>query len=712
MLVPIEKKAIGIASNRTLYASKNERLWVLERGDPERTIDPDDVEATDTPVDVFADADATDPVSQPLYSDASGSYPYWIDSGSVDYFLPDDPVSPLEPVEAVSGQDVAALLPEFFVDSYRGISANDAAATQNAIAAAEAAGGGVVTLGRGIYNFNVSGASPCLHSHDKAVTVRGQGEGKTLIQLGSHCETAFNLARSADYQTFSHLTWEDFTVDGTGATGNDPIIGTFNGAVNNKRINIEHVRVRRITTQNVDISKANVSFFSSQPGADEATQNLLTDIVVEDCDFGGGFVGAAVTGAANGSYEVNVFFDLVRFENCKHDTGVVPTSGGTGAGFQIGAWGYGDRARMINCHSKNSVDVGFEIDGAQDFVGRNCSATDAFNGGFAVENFHVASDALSQRIVWEQCQQRLVNTSNAVGFAAGGAVNILGHQILKDCSLHTKAAPLTRTAQAVYCQGDRGFYSLTIDGFRVIADAIADTSTGTQQASYFDIYPNQDGALTMRRLQFKLSGSTSNGSANPLPIKLGAASGKTLAVDVDGISYDIAITGLAAQHLYGLVTPISGTVRGRIKGIDVAAWGADSDALVVVINSTASGTLDFLRISECDFSKAPGSTAAIAHAGAADQKAKVFYDRIRPKAGVATTKTIAPSGSPFNYQNLDGYQETVTVKGGTVTKIEISRDGSTYIDTGVTAGAFVLDNAGFLKVTYSSAPTMNAIFRR
>jgi hypothetical protein len=44
-----------------------------------------------------------------------------------------------------------------------------------------------------------------------------------------------------------------------------------------------------------------------------------------------------------------------------------------------------------------------------------------------------------------------------------------------------------------------------------------------------------------------------------------------------------------------------------------------------------------------------------------------------------------------------------------VSKIEIGQDGSTYYDTGQTAGAFVLDNGDWLQVTYSSAPTMTKI---
>ncbi len=69
--------------------------------------------------------------------------------------------------------------------------------------------------------------------------------------------------------------------------------------------------------------------------------------------------------------------------------------------------------------------------------------------------------------------------------------------------------------------------------------------------------------------------------------------------------------------------------------------------------------------------------------------------------------SITPGASPYAYQNTDGYNQRVIVQGGTVTKIEISPDGSAYTDTGATAGVFAVDYGDYLKVTYSSVPTMS-----
>ena len=77
---------------------------------------------------------------------------------------------------------------------------------------------------------------------------------------------------------------------------------------------------------------------------------------------------------------------------------------------------------------------------------------------------------------------------------------------------------------------------------------------------------------------------------------------------------------------------------------------------------------------------------------------------------------LAPAGvtvgaSPFSVQNGTSWDQDIIVQGGTVSKIEYSRDASTYYDVGVVAGMFRLSPGDYLRVTYSSAPTMTTITR-
>jgi len=73
--------------------------------------------------------------------------------------------------------------------------------------------------------------------------------------------------------------------------------------------------------------------------------------------------------------------------------------------------------------------------------------------------------------------------------------------------------------------------------------------------------------------------------------------------------------------------------------------------------------------------------------------------------------SIAVGASPFSYQNSLTGALDVIVQGGTVSLIEFSRNGSSWYSLGVTQGMFHLSPSDYLRVTYSSAPTMTGIPR-
>lgn len=70
---------------------------------------------------------------------------------------------------------------------------------------------------------------------------------------------------------------------------------------------------------------------------------------------------------------------------------------------------------------------------------------------------------------------------------------------------------------------------------------------------------------------------------------------------------------------------------------------------------------------------------------------------------------IVVGASAFTYQNTLAQPVTVLVSGGTVTTIEISRDGSTFFLVGLLAGQFRLSPNDKLRVTYAVAPTMTMV---
>ena len=84
-----------------------------------------------------------------------------------------------------------------------------------------------------------------------------------------------------------------------------------------------------------------------------------------------------------------------------------------------------------------------------------------------------------------------------------------------------------------------------------------------------------------------------------------------------------------------------------------------------------------------------------------------------PLATQATTApdTVTPSGSPYVYQNLLSTDVDIIVSGGTVTAIDFSRDGITFLLCGLLGGMYRLNPGDRLRVTYAVVPTMKRIFR-
>jgi hypothetical protein len=74
---------------------------------------------------------------------------------------------------------------------------------------------------------------------------------------------------------------------------------------------------------------------------------------------------------------------------------------------------------------------------------------------------------------------------------------------------------------------------------------------------------------------------------------------------------------------------------------------------------------------------------------------------------------ISLTGSPFTYQNTNSYMIDVLVGGtvGGVTNLEFSRNGITWYKTGSFYGMFTLSSSDYLRITYTTAPTVTGISR-
>lgn len=72
---------------------------------------------------------------------------------------------------------------------------------------------------------------------------------------------------------------------------------------------------------------------------------------------------------------------------------------------------------------------------------------------------------------------------------------------------------------------------------------------------------------------------------------------------------------------------------------------------------------------------------------------------------------VTPGASPYTYTNATGYEADMVVQGGTVSKVEFTRNGTTFFDIGAVAGMVRLSQWDAVKVTYTVAPTMTLVLR-
>ena len=75
-----------------------------------------------------------------------------------------------------------------------------------------------------------------------------------------------------------------------------------------------------------------------------------------------------------------------------------------------------------------------------------------------------------------------------------------------------------------------------------------------------------------------------------------------------------------------------------------------------------------------------------------------------PTPRAQPTTTVAVGASPFSYTApFDGQ---VTITGGTVSAIAISRDGTTFVGVGFTTGVIPVSRSDVTRITHTGAPTM------
>jgi len=608
----------------------------------------------------------------------------------------------------------------FYAASYPG--ATDDARAQAALTACYAAGGGTVVLPAGTLTWAVAPLQ--LLPNGIRVKVQGAPLG-TKVVLTAGCPRFADFARSADGDTFTDIAVEDLLVDANSVGGKHHVIlGNCIGfaAGPATKVNLNRISVRRVRAINVPVGtddavdlRVGVAIQSWNNGDTPDAQNTISDVVIEDVHVEGGKVGFQVAGfpLGGGVTSANVWVDGVYINRCSHIC-AVPTQFGAGNHVIIGNKGWGGIARLSNFKGVGCSDCGIEVNAIQDFVGTNIYVEDAWNHAYYNQNYHAPSNASTQLHRYNKCSAQRTSSmtnasSNGVHYAtksAGGSypanIDIDGFRWVDGATtfnggggdgIHIEG-PLRQTVRDFLGYRDFGTYS---GGTAVTTAMVWCDSLDTSQ---------NPSRVTMDNVRCKIIGTKSgSGAVTNYAIRVG----KVGITDFRLLNCeaDFVVTSAIA---YGITVGDSGsvpTVRGTIDKASFATNGSSSTSGIRIHGSGTTTITGAVTIIDPDFSRMQSSATEIDFQGTSNA-AKVHV--IRPRWRTAKTPSaISPGASPYSYQNLDGYSERVIVRGGTVSLIELAADNTNFEDTGVTAGAFLVEPGATLKVTYSSAPTMRKI---
>jgi hypothetical protein len=463
------------------------------------------------------------------------------------------------------------------------------------------------------------------------------------LRLSSNIPRLFDFGKVADHDTFNKILIEGGTIDVNNVGGRHHVIlGTYRAAAFQTRINVKHLYVRGVGTINVPVDptttnhRLNVWIAPYHAALNEATQDEVSDVHIEDCRFEGGNQGVVIGGSWTGGAGdgVNVLVDDIHIERCWHSLLTAPTGASSGANFHVGVRGKGGSVTIRDCYGYGSSDVGVEIDAMSDAKIINTTIEDWWNAAFYHTNFRSPVDVDGQVIKWIDCKGRRLNvTTQARVFRVVATEDVrLGAVEIHNGQSYKKVNEFETDGEWLSVDGGTvGLRRIEVNGLEGIAQTTYSSASNVQPVAIRISNVVNGGVVKLCNLKGFLSGArTGSGS---IDWRMIAVTGGAPYLEIDGLYVTNTMTGLNATAnriidlgLGGFTTIRDGVIRRLIMG------PISSDSGPVGINVRGTASLQFngiLRISECDFSQAPGGTTDVFFVTGDENKNKVFFHRNR-----------------------------------------------------------------------------------
>jgi hypothetical protein len=613
---------------------------------------------------------------------------------------------------------------------------DDAAALTAALPAAGSMGATII-VPPGTWTWKSVPALP------KGITGRLLIRGfSSKIVLSSSGSRFLDCVVGADYDTFQNIEVDGFVVDcnNIGGTGH-VIFGNRIDAVSDQRVNFQSIVVRNCRATNVPVTsggRAGVAINCHHPSASEATQTSVKDILFENVRVEGGAVGFELKANKNPfdiTVPINHFFDRIRIIGCWHSC-LSPQASGTFANIQIAQNGYGGSVTIRDFYGAYSGDVGIEIDAPTSALVENAVIENATNASFLVTNFRAPDKPNAQRWHFEGCRSVCTDSSQGIPSAwmlkANNSV-ALGSVSIVDCGVHRDAAG-AKQGDVIATNGFVTCRRLQVDG--LTANIEAGTFTGNLLPLFISNLKNglSPTLLGIRRSSIRVTGArgASNVSVDNRVVGI-----SNIALSLDGLDLDFNVTGIngnQASAIYGLAFHLGTTVTliGTIRRLHVLAMTDDPAPFAIRFGSTTTNPVGArgVLIDDCDFFGVGVSNSEVRFSTVPQNQDKVrirnagTYIYPKPSAAMSTTNFAAATFTTgVGNQYVGCWDADIHFANGTgaaVTKIEASKDGTTYEEMwNQASGAMAQDvlvpveTGDYIKATFATTqPTTRVRYHR
>jgi hypothetical protein len=551
----------------------------------------------------------------------------------------------------------------------------------------------------------------------------------TLRSLGGHkvvlSPTAprfIDLATVGAGATFQNIELDGIVVDAAPVaaetTTQHLLFGNYRGGAGaQSQINFDNITIRncKVLGAKVDGSGAHYPiYFITQQTASGQPNNFITRILVENNHLDGGMQGTVALGFKYLTWtgEPDIWINDVVIRDWWQTLRTPPTAFAASSHIHIGSRAQVGRVLIENAHGYGSRDVGIEVNNFHDVTINNSSMEDCFGHYYYSTNFRPPRRLAEQGYRLNDSTARCragghdPNASSFWRFTgknAGGKMGAFFVNNFKGYSSEPSPVKLQRRAASMAGEARK----VVVDGFEHVHEGL--NHTAVTDENYYPIVNETEGKtpVTLKKVSVRVSGrrDATAGALNVWAIQHPSTS--NVVVNYDDIEATVEVAGVSDFGLRML--SFEGAMKGTIRRFRVGGVGAAVGYRGILIGGGAIE--DELRIEDSDFSGARSGTsgADVLFGSSGLNKPNVVFVGNKWSTFPPAPRSIVVGASPFLYRNLSGFQERIIISGGTVSAVEFSRDNVNFVNLGETAGSFILDNADYLRVTHTAAPTMTAI---